>query len=502
MGIPLYYKNIINDYPEIIHTSLNFKKKINNLFFDLNCAIHPCCANKINEKDMFNAILEKIKECISLTNVTDLIYIAIDGPCPRTKMEQQRQRRLKSSQEYKIWDTNQITPGTRFMDSLNQFLKKSIKDFKIKTILSDSNEAGEGEHKIMHYLDKNIKHTDTNIVYGLDADLIMLSMIRCHNVFLLRERTEYNLENINEPYIYLDICLLKEHVINKIKEPSIKYTITDKTILNDYLFICFLIGNDFILNTPCINIRYNGLEYITKIYCNLQKDFFGDFYLTQNQEINLLNLRRFIKEISKQEETIIKTILKKRGNQQNRNTIKFNEYLEKIKSIDDISNHTYQDFDSQDDLAFTTFKHFSPTIFRDIENIIFNKNYNIKYYTYNIYNTLDYNPSFNQILEKDIQNICQEYFKAIQWTFNYYFKSCISWRWYYKYHFAPLMIDFNKYLSNANFNSFDKDKPNTPKEQLKIVLPLQNNSYLYPKKTPLYSLFKSYYWECHPILPH
>ena len=64
------------------------------------------------------------------------------------------------------------------------------------------------------------------------------------------------------------------------------------------------------------------------------------------------------------------------------------------------------------------------------------------------------------------------------------------------------MIDFNKYLSNANFNSFDKDKPNTPKEQLKIVLPLQNNSYLYPKKTPLYSLFKSYYWECHPILPH
>ena len=83
---------------------------------------------------MFNAILEKIKECISLTNVTDLIYIAIDGPCPRTKMEQQRQRRLKSSQEYKIWDTNQITPGTRFMDSRPFFAIGRRDEDKIRDI--------------------------------------------------------------------------------------------------------------------------------------------------------------------------------------------------------------------------------------------------------------------------------------------------------------------------------------------------------------------------------
>ena len=118
MGIPLYFKHIVTEHPEIINRT-NEKLKINNLFFDLNCAIHPCCAGKTDTKEMLSSILDKIKECIELTNVSDLVYIAIDGPAPRTKMEQQRQRRLKSSNEKKMWDTNQITPGTCFMRGLN-----------------------------------------------------------------------------------------------------------------------------------------------------------------------------------------------------------------------------------------------------------------------------------------------------------------------------------------------------------------------------------------------
>ena len=97
MGIPLYYKHIVSSNPEIISEIKN--KNINNLLFDLNCAIHPCCAEKTNENEMFLSILEKINECIKLTGVKDIIYIAIDGPAPRMKMEQQRQRRLKSSRK-------------------------------------------------------------------------------------------------------------------------------------------------------------------------------------------------------------------------------------------------------------------------------------------------------------------------------------------------------------------------------------------------------------------
>ena len=47
-----YYKNTIQNYPEIIIRDNHFKEKVDNLFLDLNCAIHPCCAGKtdINER--------------------------------------------------------------------------------------------------------------------------------------------------------------------------------------------------------------------------------------------------------------------------------------------------------------------------------------------------------------------------------------------------------------------------------------------------------------------
>ena len=123
MGVPLYFKTIIETYPHVIQP---IQSSIDYLHFDLNCAIHPCCRNLTNELDMFESILQKIKDCIKLTNVKQKVFIAIDGPAPRAKMEQQRQRRLKSSQETKIWDTNAITPGTQFMEHLNTFLQKQI----------------------------------------------------------------------------------------------------------------------------------------------------------------------------------------------------------------------------------------------------------------------------------------------------------------------------------------------------------------------------------------
>ena len=263
MGIPSYYKNIIQDYPEIIIPCERFNESIDHLFFDLNCAIHPCCANKTNESEMYDCIFEKIQECISLTKVKKLIYLAIDGPAPRTKMEQQRQRRLRSSQEKKLWDTNQITPGTPFMNELSIYLHKRCKEFNIPYIISDSNEPGEGEHKIMHYMDK-LPEDSTNIVYGLDADLIMLSMIRKNNVYLLRERTEYNIENLETQYVFCNIQLLKKSLLSTIKKES--FHVSNETILFDYLFICFFIGNDFIIHTPSINIRYRGLDHLLNVY--------------------------------------------------------------------------------------------------------------------------------------------------------------------------------------------------------------------------------------------
>jgi len=485
MGIPSYYKNIIENYPNIVSLNLN-NKNIDNIFFDLNCAIHPCCKNKTNENEMYIDILNKIKECIILTNVKNCVYLLIDGTAPKMKMIQQRQRRLKSIRENKIWNTNNITPGTKFMNNLNLFLEKNlpilIKEINqnLKFVISDSNSPGEGEHKIMDIID-HLNSNTINIIYGLDADLIMLSMIRNHNIFLLRETTDYNIENVDSKYIFCNINLLKYHIIQDIKSNNIIINISDNQLLFDYLFICFFLGNDFIIHSPSLILRYNGLNNILNIYKNLQSDHSGYFFiLDENKKINLNNLKLFIHNLSIHEKNNLKHILKIRNIQE----YKLKKYIHK--------NH--KDYNLN-----------YPILNRNDEKLIFNNldNYNTKYYLFNIYNTHNYNPSYDQLLIHIKNNISFEYLKSLFWTVDYYFHKKTHWTYDYPYHFSPLSIDLFNYLNNndsIDFN-FKIDKPYSTKNQLKFVLPLQNNSYYYPKYVPSYNLLKRYDWECHLILP-
>jgi 5'-3' exonuclease len=499
MGIPSYYRNIIQAYPEIIIPCEEFKNSPDNLFLDLNCAIHPCCAGKTDELEMYDAIFEKIQECIQITNVRELVYLAIDGPAPRTKMEQQRQRRLKSSQEKKHWDTNQITPGTPFMNELSKYLHKRCRELKIQWIISDSNEPGEGEHKIMHYID-TLSEKTINIVYGLDADLLMLSMIRKHRVFLLRERTEYNIENLETPYVFCDIQCLKKSLLTTLRKDTIH--ISNETLLNDYLFLCFLIGNDFIINTPSINIRYHGLEHLLEVYHTLQGEYFGRFFLIdETMKINLHYFKVYVKKLSLKEKGKINEILMIRKNQQKKYQRIYQKTIHQYKprKVEEV---TLEKMEGIDEDKFKEFQNHAPVILRDHENEIFKSKRN--YYMYHFHGTFDYNPSYDMILESDKKKLCEEYLRSLVWTTQYYFAKCQNWRWYYPYHFTPLLSDLSDYLEKVeNLDMIEKDViPHTPEEQLKIVLPCQNDSYMYPLKTPLHSVMKRYYWECHPVMPH
>ena len=504
MGIPVYFKNIINDYKDILIQQDLFNKRINNLFFDLNCLIHPSCQGLNDEQEMYNNIYKNMIKIIKITNPKDLIYIAIDGVCPRSKVEQQKYRRFRSANENKIWDTNAISPGTEFMNNLNIFIKNQFKEYPIKIIFSDSTIPGEGEHKIMNYL-KNKKNNNINIIHGLDADLIMLSMIKTNHIYLLRERTEYNIEELDSEYVYLDINRLKKYLVQDIKKDFVY--LPNQNIINDYIFLCFFIGNDFIHNSPCINIRYGGLDNLLNIYNELQEDHAGLFYLIYNNKLDLANFKKFIQKLSLKENEYLDKILYIRSKQEK----KFkNLYL-------DIYNKYIQnDLTNIDEERLNEFNNHLPIIDRRDELKIFNKldSWQRRYYMFQIYHHHDYNPSYDDIFKKNIENICENYLESFVWTSNYYFNDCISWKWFYKYHFAPSIKDFNYYLQNINdLNIIKEDKtPLTSAEQLKLILPeksfnlLPKNidkypDYYYPKSFKTNFIMKRYYWEGHPILP-
>ena len=201
MGIPSYFSFIVKNHINTLRKLSSNPIKVDNLYLDCNSIIYEAfyktdVANITGE--ISNTIITKtiniIKGYIDLLKPTERLMIAFDGVAPVAKLEQQRSRRFKSLYQnslsrsiYKTttpdpWNTTAITPGTVFMKMLDEKVTKAFSEpslYNVKNIIvSGSNIHGEGEHKIFQYIrDYPTYHNDYNtIIYGLDADLIMLSI--------------------------------------------------------------------------------------------------------------------------------------------------------------------------------------------------------------------------------------------------------------------------------------------------------------------------------------
>ena len=482
MGIPVYFKTLVQEY----QNSILLKNKLNNinsLFLDLNCAIHPCCHGETDETIMIQKIISKIEELIDYTQVSDLLYIAIDGIPPKGKMKQQRMRRYKSVLENKQWDTNAISPGTYFMEKLNYELKKFIqKKINIKNIiLSDTNERGEGEHKILRFIKEN--NIQKSVIYGLDADLIMLSIVsHKDNIYLLRERTEYNIEDTDNDYIYLNIDKLKQFICK-----DIGVSAPDKVVLNDYIFMCFLLGNDFINHLTSLSLRYRGYDYLMETYKMLQERYQGYFRLIDinlDHCIHLTFFKEFLSELASKENKFMNQRNLRREKQYKLTYNKYHELFENFKQkysnsgdnifLKDIYTFQQENIHNQDKCS------------EMIDNL-----------------PILYWPQEKKINPIEDKNLSKDYLDSLIWTCHYYFKKCIHWRWSTEYSHTPTLKNLFQYTNSLNELSFPKeDREYNLKELLCFIFPNESHK-LHPQniQSKNYQLiiepyYCRYLWEC------
>ena len=535
MGIPSYFKRVINDFPEVIKTDLD--NQTYNLFLDFNCCIHGC-SNELKknkeyeshtefEEDLIKSVLEYIDLIFDFVNPKELFYISIDGIPPRSKMVQQRNRRfMKNWRNEKLliplrkknlineinaiqseWDSSAISPGTKFMNQLSQAinnkLKKESKYKYIKSILSDSHEEGEGEYKIYNYMTQN-KITKDSIIYGLDADLIMLSLLNETNIHLLREPLFLEV-NDKQPFLYLSINKLKE----SIKLFYDDYFPVDKeNLIKYYVFLSFLLGNDFIPHISFISIKNNSIEELLNFYKNISNELNENILIIENKKklhykINYNFLIELFHRLSKIETEKLIYITNKYYKK--RPFIKkFNNQLDYLKNMLEM----YPQLNKGNDVI-------------EVGSSNWQKNY--------------YHYKFNTIDTKDIRDISLNYLETLQFTLEYYFHQTYHPTFYYRYNNSPLLIDVYNYLLSLkldNSNEGENIKINIPFNELypdiKITIPLQllmilppssfdllekqehyklmtdiNQGVLhyYPTDFKVDTHLKDYLWLCNPILP-
>jgi 5'-3' exonuclease len=203
---------------------------------------------------------------VSIIQPSKTVIIAFDGVAPVAKLEQQRSRRYKSWYQNETtktifkkdkddaWNTTAITPGTKFMSELNEIISKhfdtdSCAKLNVSNILvSGSNHVGEGEHKLFDYIRLNpAKHMkETTIIYGLDADLIMLSINHlpiCPNIYLFRETPHFiqSIDSSLEPdaNYFMDIPELTKAIVAHMNNDRVLTLEQQKNKVYDYIFLCF-----------------------------------------------------------------------------------------------------------------------------------------------------------------------------------------------------------------------------------------------------------------------
>lgn len=514
MGIPSFYRHLVKSNPSLIKKNLDGKAAV--LALDLNCAIYHCLA-KLQKKtpydpesrlDFENRLIQFVIQYIvklrDHVQPTDLLYIAVDGVVPIAKIRQQRLRRFKSVwmgiEESKIkgsgsvgWDRNAITPGTQFMDALTKRLEDWAKGvLSVKTVVSGVYDTGEGEQKIMSYLREN-EPSGQVVVYGLDADLIILCLWH-RNIYnwsfkLLREEVEMTggvkLDSFNEEnFLYFDIDQLTDVLTEK-------WTVGIK----DFVGIMTFLGNDFVPHGMTLCIKDDGIDRLMEILERIGKPliFKKDGYWSY--DMNVLNI--LFETVSNSEEKWLLSGVSKKlkmsvGSGYKPRGVEVTEIDKQMNALNGLPLNWKVErclIDYSENSGFSLQNDWANTYYGEF------------------------------LWTNDKDKIVNEWLKGCQWVLDYYTGSRnVDMLWYYAWYLPPLFSDISRVCKNLDsmpFNQSDGINPIDAKMQLLMVLPIESYRLLpsrqrilafkhpeyFPKQWGFFSAGRRQLWECEPLLP-
>lgn len=499
MGIPSYYKRLIDRYPKLVQKGIK-QLRSDVLLMDFNCLIYQCVRDSslpvytaATKDEWEKALIESVKKYT--VKVWDTagrppkVLIAVDGVVPMAKIRQQRLRRFKSrwlaaaevAAGYRVgevWDTNAITPGTEFMEKLGRGLR-SLAEARGGWAVSCAAEPGEGEQKLMAWVREQGAALDGKAVtvYGLDADLIVLSLLSIARVVpgvgawkLLRELAEFE-RGATEAFGALDVAELLKVLVPPGMTPA-EYML-------EYACGMSFLGNDFLPHSLSVKMREGGHDLLCRTLADIHK---GGKRLMNSEGIVQVEIARDLaRRWAAEEETWIAENFEHKY--KTRPMPPRNERERLMSSVEAL-----------------------PLEWK-AESAIWKRGAGLVEGWRDTYRD-------KWMYGAGAQQIVTEYMRGLQWIMDYYLGRPISYSWYFPWNVPPLWGDIEAELRAVAAPPVSP--PVAPQEQLAMVLPMDSWSLVrdpklraLPGKLPAYwpsrfgffSVGRRWLWECEAEIP-
>ncbi|KAL0967284.1 hypothetical protein UPYG_G00250290 [Umbra pygmaea] len=465
------------------------------------------------------------------------------------------------------FDSNCITPGTEFMDNLAKCLRYYVADRltndpgwkNITVILSDASVPGEGEHKIMDYIRRQRAqpHHDPNTHHclcGADADLIMLGLATHEpNFTIIREEFKPNqprpcalcgqkghelkdcqgvarekkgehdefadsMPASEQEFIFIRLCVLREYLERELTMASLPFPFDFERSVDDWVFMCFFVGNDFLPHLPSLEIREGAIDRLVGIYKDVVHKTGG--YITENGFVNLERVELIMEAVGVAEDNIFKKRKEddegfKRRNKEKKKRMKAQQrgpaYLTGGQFAPQalggrgrpevVQNARHQAFDmrmqGRDQMnrdaaqslkammknggqAGTSDGQDGRGVKRKVEDSdsepepedvvrLWEDGWKQRYYK----TKFDVDATDDEFRKK----VVKSYVEGLCWVLRYYYQGCASWKWFFPFHYAPFASDFKDI--KGMFTDFELGtKPFKPLEQLMGVFPAASGNFL------------------------
>lgn len=379
-------------------------------------------------------------------------------------------------------------------------------------IVSGPDVPGEGEHKVMDFIREvrqngsdrpHYKPGYNHVLYGLDADLIMLGLVTHEpNFMLLREkmsvvmagrgRSKYRkrkdmLEYNQNDFELLELSALRQMLALQFRkfadEGQLKVAFDLDRVIDDFVFMCMLVGNDFLPHVPHLEIEGGAISLMMSNYIDLLAEWGG--YLTKKERIHPDRFEQFMYHLSIYEEEHFK----RRGYEESELGWKLPSNNEEEE--DDFYGFYYSGSATPDCAVAANRKGskappaekrpMAPTGNRSFRrnhpgNLC--RSYRDFYYETKLgWKTEDRSRTLFRRREH-----VREYLEGLHWCLNYYHNGCQSWDWFFPYLYSPLatdMVNLAEFYDEADEEGFCAMKfelgtPFPSLAQLLSVLPPQS----------------------------